>query len=1483
MPVRGVEPESCFEGSLDKCSHLCVVLAEKELLGAYLFARCTHLVLWLIWFLLWLARRRAFVRAVHQARERHLLRERSRSRRAALLAIRERVLQRRAAKRERKRWKAWRHARRPLYLVRWQRPRRSLPWAAGSPPVVPKGLRLLGAFVLAMLLHMFGEQASHAAPVLRWNWRAPPVFHCAMVQYGDPVRHVPRPPPEPPPRTVPVYGDPGLSGESPVVHQVTVPGGSTSVRVLPQHARPPDDAQAWAAENIITSLPAGVQHAPPDVSHVRDQEHGWIYANHPAFSAEQMARLKHVMVENKSAFAYSTDMPGYSGVEPPFEIKGPGFAAKRRSVAYNRPLSPAEREVLDKTCEDLLKSGIIELVPTSDYISMPLLPAKKDEHGNWTQRRMAIDYRHISALCDHDNYGLPRAEDLFLRIGHASVFTKLDCRSGFHQIPIADEDRNKTAFWWGNKIARWKRMPFGLRNAPSKFQRIMDSEIAARGLSHCCMAFIDDILVFSSNPEEHIEHVRAVLQMLKDISMLAHPMKTLVGADRVEYLGHYVSQYGMTPLDAKIAAIKGLPIPTNVDTLRSALGVVGYYRCYVPNFSVIAAPLTGLFKKGVAWNWGEEQQAAWDELVNTICYGNKAIRRADPTRPYILHTDWSGTGIGAILGQIDDDGNEYMVACASRTCNVHERRYAPFYGEMLAAVWGVKTFRIYLHGAPKFKLVTDHQPLTYLMTNPKLTGQHARWALALQEYDFEIVHRPGVTHQNADGLSRMPLPNTSDGTGACLDPEPYTPGLCLALWSTAGAPSVADQHAHLHACTLRAVMAAGPDTPLDSTAPSQEDLLAGNLGLATDECEHDPQGAESHTAAVLTAQWGEGSAHGATDARNGLRSEPSIGQVTLNVCLARAATAEDAGQSSPDVWGDRETLHLVQTGQHLPGSALQERKRAAKRARSYVWSDGHLFRRFWDGSRREVPPPAARPPLIKTFHEKTGHFGARRTAHLLRNHYWWAGLDLDVRTEVRGCQLCGRVNASFTAGTDTLNPLPLEGMFYRWGVDLAGPLPVTRRANKYVMICVDHWSKVVELIPIPDKSAACTAFAFKVAVLARYGSCAECLTDGGQEWRGEFEALLEQCFIDHRVTSPAHPQTNGCAERCVQTVKRALRKHCESAGSTDTWDEHLPWIQLAYNCSVQASTKLSPYLMLYAHLPVVPPAIVQRMAEPVDYNDTEAAQQSLRARAQLMEQCAVIAGNNLRIAQHRDTLRYAMTHSGAYKPRLRKFCVGDFVYLRVGQTRNTLEVPAQQVVLRIVELRGSGTAVVQGRCGARMPVHVASLAPCHLPDIDPTLDLSLLRPSADFACEVCNSPEMADTMLLCDGCNTGWHMQCLDPPLKSVPKGDWLCPTCVKLGVTPAPRPSTVPEPEVRRKRLFLSKAQRDTAERAAQLDGSTVIRAMRTGRGRSMRLTNVKGTLRYLGPEHRPYYFTVEYENGVTEPMTLATARRSLCSAVDS
>lgn len=275
---------------------------------------------------------------------------------------------------------------------------------------------------------------------------------------------------------------------------------------------------------------------------------------------------------------------------------------------------------------------------------------------------------------------------------------------------------------------------------------------------------MDDILIHTETAEEHVEAVARVLDMFLSCGLRAHPQKSVFGAAVVEFLGHNVSNFGLAPTNAKVRAITNMRVPTNVSELRSAVGLFSYYRCYVPNFAVMCAPLYALLKNKVVWVWGVEQQTAFENLKQALIKEGNALKHIEPDRELVLHTDWCVHGAGAILGQTDDDGNEYMCACASRSLSAGERNYSSYQGEMLAVVWAVKTFRIYLHGA-KFRIITDHQPLQWLMRSRNLTGQYARWALCLQEYDFTIEHRPGVKHQNADGLSRLPQLTTFDGTG----------------------------------------------------------------------------------------------------------------------------------------------------------------------------------------------------------------------------------------------------------------------------------------------------------------------------------------------------------------------------------------------------------------------------------------------------------------------------------------------------------------------------------------------------------------------------------------------------------------------------------------------------------------------------------------------------------------------------------------------
>ncbi|EFJ48675.1 hypothetical protein VOLCADRAFT_117582 [Volvox carteri f. nagariensis] len=413
--------------------------------------------------------------------------------------------------------------------------------------------------------------------------------------------------------------------------------------------------------------------------------------------------------------------------------------------------------------------------------------------------------------------------------------------------------------------------------------------------------------------------------------------------------------------------------------------------------------------------------------------------------------------------------------------------------------------------------------------------------------------------------------------------------------------------------------------------------------------------------------------------------------------MALAAHAQDQTLSPDarrqDIWDDEITICLLRSGECPPGTDLAEQKRCAQRARKYRFQGETLCRIENDGKPRVVPKPGDRTDIIKRTHEQAGHFGVRRTTALLLTSYWWQGMHDDVASVVRHCAACDRVNTSFSARALELNPLPISGLFYRWGVDLCGPFKKTPRGFTYVMICVEHFSKYVVLIPLPDKHAEQTAFAFQHHILGRYGACAEVCTDQGSEWKAEFAQLLIDSLIDHRQTSANHPQANGLAERAVQTCKNALRRIAHAGGGVEEWDKHLPYVMLGYNCSVQSASRVTPYHVMHAVEPTIPPAIKQRFESDVSLDDPEAAARSIMQRAAALRRHMAVAGGNLLIAQHRDTLQYARMRGGAVLPRLRRFEMGDYVYYRNTSARASLDPHAKPDILRVTELPNAQSAL----------------------------------------------------------------------------------------------------------------------------------------------------------------------------------------------
>jgi hypothetical protein len=364
------------------------------------------------------------------------------------------------------------------------------------------------------------------------------------------------------------------------------------------------------------------------------------------------------------------------------------------------------------------------------------------------------------------------------------------------------------------------------------------------------------------------------------------------------------------------------------------------------------------------------------------------------------------------------------------------------------------------------------------------------------------------------------------------------------------------------------------------------------------------------------------------------------------------------------------------------------------------------------------------------------------------------------------------VKANFKVKNSTLKPLPIMGMFYRWGVDLCKMPFKSVSGNRYVVVMIEHFSKWIELVPIPEKTSHHTAAALR-GVLCRYGAPAE-------EFQGDFAELLTKLLIDHRLTSRDHPQSDGLAEQMVQTIKEALRKYVLKS-ERHHGDVQLCWIAMGYRMSRQNSLAgYSPYFLLFGRWPIIETAIRKVYNKVADLGDPKTWARVVEERARVYKKEMPIAFNNLAIAQHRDTLRYAHTRSGDYKPKFKRFEVGDLVYLK-RQKADSMDPRVGRIILRIAKVEPNGRLLLEGRDCKQIRDHVENCASCHNPNIYLWQNPQLAKQDLDQACQVCRKTSVKAGglgMLLCGKCNEGWHMACLDPVVRIVSKGDWFCPRC---------------------------------------------------------------------------------------------------------
>ena len=366
--------------------------------------------------------------------------------------------------------------------------------------------------------------------------------------------------------------------------------------------------------------------------------------------------------------------------------------------------------------------------------------------------RFCVDFRRLNSITREDAHPLPRIDDTLDALSGASWFSTLDLASGYWQVELAEADREKTAFSTPYGLFQFRVMPFGLCNAPSTFQRLM--ELVLTGLHwSSCLVYIDDIIIFSSTVQEHFQQLLEVFERLRSAGLKVKPSKCHLFRRSVDYLGHIVSRQGVQTYPGKTESVTNWPSPNNVKELRQFLGLASYYRRFVKNFALIAAPLHRLTEKAKAWSWTLECEQAFNVLKEKLTTAPiLAFPQFD--LEFTVDCDASSEGLGAVLSQ-NHDGKECVISYASRTLSKVERRYCATRKEMLALIWAIRQFRPYLYGK-KFTVRTDHDALKWLCSFHEPEGQVARWLESLAEYDFTVQHRSGKQHVNADSLSRLP-------------------------------------------------------------------------------------------------------------------------------------------------------------------------------------------------------------------------------------------------------------------------------------------------------------------------------------------------------------------------------------------------------------------------------------------------------------------------------------------------------------------------------------------------------------------------------------------------------------------------------------------------------------------------------------------------------------------------------------------------------
>ena len=734
--------------------------------------------------------------------------------------------------------------------------------------------------------------------------------------------------------------------------------------------------------------------------------------------------------------------------------------------------------------------------------------------------RFCVDYRKLNNITRKDSYPLPNIEDTFTSLAGAKYFCALDLASGYWQVPLSEEAKHKTAFVTRDGLFHFKVMPFGLCNAPATFERLMERVLRGH-LGKRCLVYIDDVIVFGHDFKSTLDNLSVVLHAIDQANLQLKPKKCDLFKKEILYLGFKISGTGISPDPAKTAAVERWPTPCNVGDVRTFLGFASYHRRFIKNFAGIADPLTRLTKKKTIFGWTDQEQKAFETLKHALVTAPLLYHPVSDAE-FILDTDASAYAIGGVLSQ-KVDGVERVISYSSQTLSKSQRNYCTTHRELLAVVQMTKQYKHYLWGR-KFHLRTDHSSLKWLLNYKDADGMISRWLTKLQEYDFTIEHRPGKQHLNADGLSRC---------HSCKNPN------CAGYQ---GFPPPKPRRQRLKPSPIKVL------DEIVNTAAIKNSNDANTIKSLDDKMKELPWLSDFSALDIATAQ----------------RQDKDILPVLI--------------------WLDHGTK---------PDTAMLSTHSETTKALASRWAvlsinEDNILMKTGLTSRSGIPvnqmvlPLALREVVLHQLHDLrvSGHLGINRTIARVTQRFYWPGCAQDVARWCASCPICSARKGKPGPGRVPMTTMPTGAPFERIAVDILDTRKLTPRKFQYILVVSDYFTKYTDAFPLRRHTAPIVADTLMRRWISYHGVPKQLHSDQGTEFEGHLIRALSKLLGFAKIkTAPYRPQSDGQVERFNRSLLNMLSAFVSERAND--WDEHLPYVMMAYRSSKHSSTGCTPYSMIY--------------------------------------------------------------------------------------------------------------------------------------------------------------------------------------------------------------------------------------------------------------------------------------------------------------